>query len=504
MSQQTDIILIKANNQKRLYQDLSKNLSGIEPPLWLALIAAYLRQAGFSVRVLDAEAENLDPQETVHKVVQEKPLLAGIIVSGTNPSASTTNMTGAGILLTEFKRAAPQITTAICGLHPSALPEQTTRQEDVDFVIEGEGFTTFKELIDGLKAGQDPKEDDFNLKGLWYQRENQVISNPRADNIADLDTLPMAAWDLLPMDKYRAHNWHCFDDVDKRSPYAVIYTSLGCPYQCSFCCINTIFGGRGIRFRSMAKVAEEVDYLVKNYGIRNIKMLDEIFVLKPERVYEFCERMIALGHDLNFWVYGRVDTVKEDMLPLMKKAGINWLAYGYEAGSKKVRDGVSKGRFNQDRIYEITHKTHAAGIEIVANFIFGLPEDDMESMQETLDLAKELNCAYANLYCAMAYPGSQLYEDAVKQKVALPENWSGYAQFSQDSLPLPTKYLSPGEVLRFRDQAFDNYFNDPRYLDRIKERFGEKTLRHIKDMCSLKLTRNFYDFDNGARFHSAV
>ena len=500
----SDIVLVKANNQKRLYQDLSKNLSGIEPPLWLALIASFLREQGFNVGIIDAEAENLDIEETVARIKTQQPVVTGVIVSGTNPSASTTNMIGAGRLLTNLREKTPELVTAICGLHPSALPEQTTREKAADFVIEGEGFTAFAGLIEQLKNGKDARKDDFKVEGLWYQRGGKIVSNPRAANIQNLDTLPMAAWDLLPMDKYRAHNWHCFDDVTRRTPYAVIYTSLGCPYKCSFCCINAIFGGRGIRYRSMAKVAEEIDYLARTYKVRNIKVLDEIFILKPERLKEFCERVSALGHDLNFWVYGRVDTVKPEMLPMMKKAGINWIAYGYEAGSKKVRDGVSKGRFNQEQIFDITEKTHAAGINIVANFIFGLPEDDLETMRETLDMAKKLNCAYANLYCAMAYPGSQLYEDAVAQGVTLPARWSGYAQFSEDSLPLPTRYLSPGEVLRFRDQAFDEYFNSLEYLKMIEERFGPETVEHIRQMCSVKLRRQNYDYDDHKRLESRI
>ena len=503
MSKNIDIILIKANNQKKLYQDLSRDFSGIEPPLWLALTAAYLREKGLRVGIIDAEAENLNAEETVQKVQKSNPLLASIVVSGTNPSASTTNMAGVSELLNEFEKSLPDVPTMLSGLHPSALPEQTIREEKIDYVIEGEGFSTHEELISILKKGK-PHEDDLNIKGLWYKRDGKIHSNPRAANIQDLGSLPMAAWDLLPMDKYRAHNWHCFQHIHERQPYAVIYTSLGCPFHCSFCCINVTFGGPGIRYRSPEKVVEEIDYLVKTYGVKNIKVLDEMFALKWSHVEELCDRIIALGHDLNFWVYGRIDTVKDFMLAKMKKAGINWIAYGIEAGSKKVRDGVSKGRFDQDQIKKVVEMTHAAGIHIVSNFIFGLPDDDLETMQETLDLAKELNCAYANLYSAMAYPGSQLYQEAMAQGIPLPSTWSGYAQFSQDSFPLPTKYLTGGEVLRFRDQAFDNYYKDPKFLNMIEEQFGTDTVEHIKAMCAVKLKRKYYDQENKFYFQNHI
>jgi len=503
MSEKTDIVLIKANNQKKIYQDLSRDFTGIEPPLWLALLAAYLRNKGFSVGVIDAEAENLDAQETVEKAKGYRPLLLAVVVSGTNPSASTINMPGAGDVLTAAKKVAGDVPRVICGLHPSALPERTLKEESADFLVEGEGFTPLEQLLEALRSGAS-LDDDLKIKGLWLKRKGKIASNPRAENMNDLGILPMPAWDLLPMERYRAHNWHCFDDVDRRQPYAVIYTSLGCPYNCSFCCINSIFGGPGIRYRPLEHVVQEIDHLVKTYGVRNIKILDEIFILKPGRVEEFCDRVAALGHDLNFWVYGRIDTIKKDMLARMKRSGINWIAYGIEAGSKKVRDGVSKGRFDENKIREVVKMTHEAGIEIVANFIFGLPEDDLSSMQETLDMAKELNCAYANFYCAMAYPGSQLYQDALAQGIPLPSTWSGYSQFGEDALPLPTKHLSSGEVLRFRDKAFDDYFNEPEYLRMMEKKFGSKTVEHIKAMCSMKLRRKYYNRDDKIHFHSHI
>ncbi|MCK5580167.1 MAG: cobalamin-dependent protein [Candidatus Omnitrophica bacterium] len=492
MSQKTDIVLIKPNNQKKLYQDLSSDFTGIEPPLWLAVTAAFLREQGFEVVAIDAEADNLNVEETVARAVDYDPVIAAIVVSGTNPSASTMNMPSAGQALKQFKDVAPKIATVITGLHPSALPEQTTKEESVDFVFEGEGLTTFVELLNALKGGK-KKTDDLQINGLWYKRGDKIISNPRPANIQDLSSLPMPAWDLLPMDKYRAHNWHAFDDVKKRQPYAVIYTSLGCPFICSFCCINVTFGASGIRYRPPQKVVEEIDYLVKTYGVRHIKIIDEMFALKPSHVNELCDRIIELGYDLNFWVYGRIDTVKPDMLVKMKQAGMNWIAYGIEAGSKKVREGVSKGRFDEEKIREVIQMTKDAGIYIVGNYIFGLPEDDLETMKETLDLAKELNCEYSNFYCAMAYPGSQLYTDAVEKGWPLPKEWSGYSQFGKDALPLPTNHLRSGQVLKFRDEAFDDYYQDPKYLNMVEETFGAKTYEHIKKMCEIKLKRNNYD-----------
>jgi anaerobic magnesium-protoporphyrin IX monomethyl ester cyclase len=243
----TDLLVIKPGAQKKLYQDLSKSISGLEPPLWAALLAAFVREKGFEVKIIDSEIE---PENVIPSVTEFQPRLAAVVVSGTNPSASTMNMVGARTILQEIHKTAPDLTTILVGLHPSALPEKTLTEEPVDLVCQGEGFYTLSDLLSGVEYK--------NIKGLWYRQKKRLISNPRAELVNPND-LPMPAWDLLPMDKYRAHNWHCFGHINDRTPYGVIYTSLGCPFNCSFCCINAIFGKHGIRYRDPKKVVEEID-----------------------------------------------------------------------------------------------------------------------------------------------------------------------------------------------------------------------------------------------------
>lgn len=482
-----DLVLVNPGNRKQTYGGLADSLSGIEPPFWCGLIAGFIRQRGYSVKIIDADAENLTPWQTTEKIAELNPILVAIIVLGTNPSASSTpKMTVVREILNEIKRKAPKIKVTLAGLHPSALPGRTLKEEDIDFVCQGEGFYTILKLLEVLQSGKDPK--DYQIEGLWYIRDNKTISNPPPPLIRNLDELPFVAWDLLPIDKYRAHNWHCFDDINKRQPYAVIYTSLGCPFRCSYCPISAFYGKPGIRFRSPEKVVEEIDLLVKNYKVRNLKIMDELFTVRVKRVMHICDLIIERGYDLNMWAYARVDTVNETLLQKMKKAGINWIAFGIESASKEVREGVSK-KFNQNKIKKAIEMTHSAGIYIIGNFIFGLPDDSFQTMQESLDMAKELNLEYVNFYVSMAYPGSKLYQDALRGGVKLPEKWSGYSQYAEETLPLPTKYLSPADVLRFRDNAFVEYFNNPEYLKLIREKFGVNVVEHIKEMCKHKIRR---------------
>lgn len=489
-----DLLLVRPGDKKRIYGSLSHSLAAIEPPMWAGLMAAFAREKGYGVGILDADAEGLSAEQVGDRVAEIDPGLLGVVVSGTNPSASTMNMPGARAILEAVGQAAPRVKTFLAGLHPSALPERTLREEPVDFVIQGETFATLGPLLDAVKAGRTDLPAGqaggaLDIPGLWYRRDGDVASNPRPKPIPDLDALPTIAWDLLPMDRYRAHNWHCFAHPDRRRPYAILYTSLGCPFQCSFCCINAIFGSPGIRYRSPRRVLEEIDLLVNTYGVRNFKVMDEMFVMKEDHVGAICDGIIDRGYDLNIWAYARIDTINEKMLAKLKAAGFDWLAYGIEAGDESVRKGVAKGRFGRRQILDAIRLTRDAGIAIGGNYIFGLPDDTPATMRKTFDLAVELNCEYANFYSTMAYPGSKLHEQALAEGTPLPESWEAYAQYSEETFPLPTKHLSPGEVLRFRDWAFHEYHSSPRYQDMLAERFGPAAVRHVQDMLRHKLHR---------------
>jgi radical SAM superfamily enzyme YgiQ (UPF0313 family) len=295
------------------------------------------------------------------------------------------------------------------------------------------------------------------------------------------------------MSKYRAHNWHCFEHLDQRQPYASMHTSLGCPYKCSFCCINAPFGKPSYRLWSPDAVINDIGLLVEKYGIRNIKFVDEMFVLNKAHVLGICDRIIARGYDVNIWAYARVDTVKDEFLDKLRRAGFRWLALGIESGSKHVRDGVEKGRFGSTDILKVVRKIQDAGINVIGNYIFGLPDDTHETMQETLDLALEANCEFANFYCAMAYPGSKLYGMAIDNGWELPSSWIGYSQHSYETHPLRTEALSSAEVLKFRDDAFAKYFSNPGYLGLVRRRFGEAVEAHVRQMAGFRLKRKLLE-----------
>ena len=494
-----DLVLVNPGSRARIYQSLGKRLTAVENPVWAGLIATFVRKKGFSVEIVDAEADELAPEDIADRITSLSPVLVAIVVYGHQPSASTQNMTGASAAATAIKRADPDLPLLMLGGHVASLPERTLVEEACDFVSIDEGLHTIVDLVQAYKAGGEP--DLSRVHGLAYRDHGHPVRNDAAPLVKDLDVeMPGVAWDLLPMTRYRAPNWHCFGDLE-REPYAALYTTLGCPYRCSFCCIQAPFKAgehvlglraeaNSYRFWSPSRVVEEIDLLVNTHGVKNIKFADEMFVLNQRHVIGICDLLIARGYDLNIWAYARVDTVKDNMLDKLKRAGFNWLALGIEAADDRVLTDVDK-RYAVDEVYDTVRRIKHAGINIIGNYIFGLPEDTHETMQRTLDLALDLNCEFANFYSAMAYPGSPLYDEAVRRGWRLPEKWSGYSQHSVDTLPLPTRHISAGEVLSFRDRAFDTYFTHEPYLQMVRGKFGEATVAHIREMTSHKLERKY-------------
>ncbi|MFH0879118.1 MAG: radical SAM protein, partial [Lentisphaerota bacterium] len=432
MKNNIDILFVYPNNRHRAYGELMTEIAAITPPVEAGLLAAYAREKGERVGLLDADQRSLTAAESAKTAIDLRPGLICLCTDFVN-SGDVTKVGAALDTLKEIKKLDAEVPVLLQGIVPSAYPEKMLREEKADYVCQGEGYQPLVELSRLLRE-RGPHPDVSGIRGIWTLRDGALISSCRCE-LVDPNELPMTAWDLMPPTLYRAHHWHCFDRLDRRSPYACVYTNFGCPYSCTFCSVNVVAGRPNLRFRSPEKVMEEIDWLVSQYGVSNIRILDNVFTIRPDFVERLCNLIIARGHRLNLWAYARVETIKsQELLFKMKKAGVNWLAYGFEAASDRVKKAIEK-QSSQQAIDRAIEWTQNAGIHIVGNFIFGLPEDDFETMRMSLDMAKKYNFEFANFYCAMAYPGTALYDQALKDGVDLPATWSGFGQYSADSKP---------------------------------------------------------------------
>ncbi len=496
---QLDILFIHPNAAHKIYQDLSKDFSAIEPPIWAGMLCSHCLKKGYAAEILDCEALRLDERSAAEQIKEYNPKVACFVVYGQQPSASSQNMEGAVSLADELKKLAPGIKILFVGGHIAALSREVLeRHSSIDMVCQNEGVYTISNL---LKTNL--KDNLSEVKGLGYRQNGHIALNPPSPIVEKArlsEELPGICWDKLPMDKYRTALWHALPNNALKQPFAALYTSLGCPMKCSFCMINIINrqeneysdGSAVFRYWDPEFIIKEFDTFAKQ-GIKNIKIADELFVLNANHFMKLCQLIIDRQYDFNIWCYSRVDTVKEPYLETLKKAGVNYLALGIESGNTKVRKDVIKGRFEDVDIRDVVKKIRSHGINVAANYIFGLPEDNYETMQSTLDLALEMNTEMANFYSAMAYPGSPLYGIAKKAGWKLPENYVGFSQHSYHTQPLPTKYLSAEQVLAFRDEAWMKYHTNPKFLQLLKHKFGQVAVEQTVKSTQIKLKRKILE-----------
>jgi anaerobic magnesium-protoporphyrin IX monomethyl ester cyclase len=503
-----DVLFIAPGNATGVYQELAKDYSAIEPPTWALLLAESCRSKGYKVGLIDTNAEELNGKQVLERTQSLNPRLICFVVYGQNVNAGTVSMSGAVYLSEYLKEAKLKTPIAYIGSYIQAVPTKALNDEpSIDFGFTNEGVYALhnvlsQEIIDINNLD--------HIKGIvWRQNGIPKINPPERivpNDRMDID-LPGYAWDLLsfkeqPLDLYRAPMWHAEYNQDKRSPYAAIQTSLGCQFGCDFCMINILnrndedeIGVAGnysfMRYWSPEFIIKEFDKLVE-LGVYTIKITDEMFLLNRKYYVPLCEMLRDRGYGkfLRMWAYSRVDTVRRpDLLKLVREAGIKWLALGIESGDKTVRLEVSKGKFEDVDINKVIQQVHDVDIEVMANYIFGLPGDTKESMQKTLDLSKEL-CTFGwNAYATMALPGSKLYKDAIIKGTPLPDTYEGYSFHGYETLPLPTDTLTAAEVLEFRDKAFEEYHSYPPFLEKVKNKFGQIAVDNILDMLKVKLKR---------------
>lgn len=245
-----DIVLVNPYNRESQFGGVSEYAT-IAQPLGLAMLAAVLQGAGYAVKIIDAEVENMSSAEVVRSIVELNPKAVGI-------TAFTTKMTAAGEILRMIQAVRPDIFTIIGGHHPSAIPQRTLVDEAVNFVVQGEGYIPILSIMKSI------------VEGTAQKGAREIIKAPQ---LSDINLLPLPAWDMLPMTKYRAHHWQTWG-IGHKNSFALVYTSLGCPFGCKFCSVNVVYGKRGVRYMEPKRVLDYFDDLFRR-GIIHLEIIDD-------------------------------------------------------------------------------------------------------------------------------------------------------------------------------------------------------------------------------------
>ena len=439
----TDIVLVNPPlSLGDLYGNLAEGGSEL-PPLGLCSLAAVVREAGFSVRIVDAMALRLTPEQTVERIREFETNLVGI-TSTTMSVANAAHV--AGLCKQEG------MTTLLGGPHLTAVPEETFRRHpEFDIGVLGEGENTLSEVIDRWKREGDLAE----VKGLLLRSNGDLITTPPRPFIEKLDDLPLPAWDLLPD---LATYYQPAVDSLYRFPASSLVTSRGCPAKCVFC-DRSVFGRRPRGF-SADYMIRMVKTLRNQFGIRDLFIHDDNFLVFFRRTREFCERIISEKIDITWSCLGRTDQVDWSVLPMLKKAGCWQINYGIESGSQEILDLIGKGT-TLEEIEEAIRKTKEAGIRVKGLFMIGNFGETPETIADTYRLIRKLDLDDFHMTCFTPLPGSEAFRVAHEYGQFDPA-WENMNMFSAKNF-VPTGFTREEIESAYR-KAYRTFYLRPRIM----------------------------------------
>jgi radical SAM superfamily enzyme YgiQ (UPF0313 family) len=369
------------------------NEATIEPPLGLAYLAAYARDRGFEVDLIDANALRIPPEDLLEHVLAVRPRVLGV------SSNLITHLAGVTLLRGLSARGFSGY-TLLGGPFPSSEPEYCLRSAPVDAVVVGEGEETLAEIMEKISRGDSSPAE--KTKGcVWRAPGGEIRREEPRPLIPDLDALPMPAWDLLPP-------FRLYKSRARRRPIGALITSRGCPHQCTYC-NKSIFGARS-RFHSVDRVIAEVDILVETYGIRQLDFLDDNLTLKLVWAKDLFRRLRPYGLAINLQNGIRADFCDEELLDVMRAAGVFKISFGVESGSPEGQRRIKKN-LDLSAVLRAARWARERGIVVYANFILGLPYETTSEMHETIDFAIRMDPDIATFNCLLPLPGTEVWRE---------------------------------------------------------------------------------------------
>lgn len=436
--------------------------AGISPVLGLAYLAAYLREKKVTVSILDLAAEGINNSKTLRgkkriglserkikeKIRQFSPKIVGITCQSTLHAKEAHEV--ARIVKEENKH----ILVVMGGAHPSALSENVLKDKNVDVVVRGEGEATFWDIAKNFLE----RNEFSGVLGISFRRKGEIIHNPPRPFIKNLNEIPFPARDLLPMGIYfrnasRGTNYNLHEKV------ITMITSRGCPGNCTYCAVKTVWG-RQWRGRSPENVVDEIEKVIKDLQAKEIHFLDDSISVDKKRLEGICDEIIKRKISINWTTPNGIAVwlLDKNLLLKMKKAGCYRLTFGLESGNKEILNNFIGKDYDYKKAREIISFASNIGLWTLGTFILGFPEETEEQIKDTIKFAVSTDLDFATFYIANPFPGTQMYE-IYRKKRLLPK--TGAYEIVRGCRTLN---FSHQELTRLQGEAFRHFM-----VSRIKK-----------------------------------
>ncbi|MEK7773554.1 MAG: radical SAM protein, partial [Deltaproteobacteria bacterium] len=375
---------------------------GTQPPMGIAYIASMLEKEKIDAAILDANALGIGKEGIREAIRRERPDIIGI--------TAMTLISINAVAVSRIAKEASNAVTVIGGPHVTLFQSETLEDRSVDYAMDGESEYSFLEFARAIGSNS-PVE---GIEGLVYRKGNGVAANKIAV-VDDLDSLPFPAVHLLPNDRYSL--------VNAKNPFGSIVTSRGCPFKCSFCIRGPI--DKFVRFRDPRNVVDEIEYLIKDFNVKEINIRNDTVTLKRSHIMGICEELLRRDINIRWQGPTRVDCVDREMLFLMKRAGCHTLRYGIESGNQDTLDRMGKGT-TLKQIRDAVGWTKEAGMEIMAYFMVGYIDETEAAIMDTINFAREINPDGAIFSIGTPLPNTDLFYRAVEKGLIDPDYWKDF------------------------------------------------------------------------------
>ena len=448
------------------------------PPLGICYVAAACEAAGAEVMIIDYIVSQYTPEKLWRQLDEFQPDVVGA-------TSVTISFLAAAEILKAAKQHCPSVVTVMGGPHVSFDARNTLTQfPEIDAIIVGEGENT---IMQWLPVAKD-RTAWHDIKGLAFFEDGHFIFTGAGEFIENLDALPLPSRHLLPLSKYKALGF----------PISII-TSRGCPNKCIFCLGRKMVGFK-VRYRDPVQVVDEIEMILDS-GFERINIADDLFTANKKRVNVLCKEILNRNIKFGWSAFARVDTVDEEILGIMKKAGCDAVSFGIESGNSEMLKRVRK-KITLDQARKAVQACKQVGMIAHASFMVGLPGESQQTMQDSLDFARELDIEHGYHFLA-PFPGTTVRESLDEYDLEiLTDNWTRY---DANKAIVRTSHLEPEAMESFVAGAYTDVFK--RWED-SKKRYtegcgtpeenlaveSEQRLKLIYDILSNDMVENIGSF----------